>query len=141
MIRLRRYTRWAFFPALAWLIMQGVMSFAVVALLSSSSIGAQGELPFTELVICSPSGPKRVAAADIFGSDADGTGEGWPTDSDAAVGCQWCQAYGSLAVPARTAQATDCVFATTTVVFHADATPVDLSKAASTGFRSRAPPA
>lgn len=84
MTRHRLGRRLALAPALAWLLMQFVMTGVLVAPAASAGLSGPGLGP---VVICTPSGLKILPAE----GDAE---------SLEASGCEWCQAFGAVAKPA-----------------------------------------
>ena len=92
----RKYRPLAFLPVLTWLTMQILMT---GILPSSSAVAAAGDLSLSG-VICTPTGVKYLSADDTPINPGDTSEQE----------CDWCQAFGTSALPDRAASVAKVAF-------------------------------
>ena len=129
---LRKHRRWSLVPALLWLLAQWSLASALAA--PGGPQPADGEQPFSTIVICTPTGTTTIPGP------AEGSDGGAPAPAPAVKGCEWCQSFGPLAAaPPAEERPLDLSPRGTAASRSQD--PFRRSILAATGFLSRAPPA
>ncbi len=140
MKRLRIRRCWSLVPALFWLGMQILMTGVFSSASASDEKSVEAGPPFDSVIICTPTGLKRVSLTELLAQSAD-TDTGSPVPTYVNVGCDWCKSFGSVSLSARTGHAVACEFERNDVVLFITDGPAPLASAAADGFDSRAPPA